>query len=381
MEIIKTIARLIRNCLYPPHPSDAAYEKAKEAYKKFQQSKSHLEKAIVSYEEAVEQRRPDHQELATTLVNLATATWNSYELSNRPEDKLDKVIALQEEALSLWKERNPKPEGYPVLLTNLGNAYMERYWKCEAKSAIENAIRIFQEAHDITPTDAKTHIMAAMRLGMAISTYCDHESQTDNRIDSAIEYLTKAYTLCAQHSYKSIMADCTYNLAGAHRTRFNLNQELRPGDRSSTINFYKITLQLIPPTILTALHLSATFLGPSSLDTRRKAGSRIWLMPNTTLHRRWAPSTPTTWTFSKRSSTSTPRPREEVVVQGVQEALLWMLDIPVPSGPGELDSPTLPPTSPMLSTSLRNHLRASPRRRRRRGCPWIHRWLGEDVLA
>ncbi|KAF8966638.1 hypothetical protein BDZ97DRAFT_622666 [Flammula alnicola] len=208
MGIIKAIARFFLSCLYSPDQSEAVFEQATSAYEQFLhptdpngvQLESHLNSAIALYREAVRLRRPNHPELGATLINLAAAIWSSYELSNKSQDKLNEVIELDKEALLLWKGRDPKPKDYPLLLTN---------------------------------------------LGMALLTGSNTESQASNKIDEAIDYLSAAYSLCDQCSYKSVTAKCVFHLASAHHTRF-VQGSHSDEDLDATIKFFKATLELVP---------------------------------------------------------------------------------------------------------------------------------------
>ena len=162
-------AKFLLQCFWPQDPTDAIYEQATGAYKKYLSSNSSqdLKFALDSFESVLIARRAaEHPQLALTLVNYATALWARYETTGRPEADLWRVIGLNKETLDIRSKITPRPNGYPIVLTNLGNAYFEAYCRNPNREIFQKAISIYQAVREDETCNAQICNTALARIGI-----------------------------------------------------------------------------------------------------------------------------------------------------------------------------------------------------------------------
>lgn len=228
-------AKFLLQCFWPQDPTDAIYEQATAAYKKYLSSNNSqdLQFALDNFESALTSRRAadaEHPQLAMTLVNYATALWARYETTGRPEADLQRVIDLNKEALNIWSKVTPRPNGYPIVLTNLGNAYFEAYCRNPNREIFQKAISAYQVAREDETCDAQIRNTALARIGIILWTRCDLE-KTNLQLDEGIDNLETALQNASGSSTNDNMlrALCLATLANAYDVRFqrfNQTQDL-----------------------------------------------------------------------------------------------------------------------------------------------------------
>lgn len=219
-------AKFLLQCFWPQDPTDADYEQATAAYKKYLSSNKSqdLKFALDHFESALTARRAadgSHPQLAVTLVNYATALWTRYETTGRPEADLRRVIDLNKEALGLWSKITPRPNGYPIVLTNLGNAYFEAYCRNPNREIFQKAISVYQAVREDEACNAQIRNTALARIGITLWTRCDRE-KTNLLLDEGIDNLETALQIASEPSTRDDMlrALCLANLANAYDVRF-----------------------------------------------------------------------------------------------------------------------------------------------------------------
>ena len=217
-------AKFLLQCFWPQDPTDSIYEQATGAYKKYLSSNSSqdLKFALDNFESVLTARRAaEHPQLPLTLVNYATALWARYETTGRPEADLQRVISLNEEALDIWSKTTPRPNGYPIVLTNLGNAYFEAYCRNPNHEIFPKAISAYQAVREDETCNAQIRNTALARIGITLWTQCDLE-KTNLRLDEGIDSLKTALQIASDSSTRDDMlrALCLASLANAYDVRF-----------------------------------------------------------------------------------------------------------------------------------------------------------------
>ncbi|KIM47147.1 hypothetical protein M413DRAFT_270404 [Hebeloma cylindrosporum] len=219
-------AKFLLRCFWPPDPTDAMYEQATAAYKKYLSSHNSrdLQFSLDNFESALIARRATdagHPQLAVTLVNYAAALWARYETTGRPEADLQQVVSLNKEALDIWSKVTPRPSGYPIVLTNLGNAYLEAYTRHRNRESFQKAISAYQAVQGDETCNPQIRNTALARLGITLWTRCDLE-KTSLRLDEGIDNLETALGIASESSTSdnTLRSLCLASLANAYDVRF-----------------------------------------------------------------------------------------------------------------------------------------------------------------
>ncbi|KAF9474434.1 hypothetical protein BDN70DRAFT_936656 [Pholiota conissans] len=253
-------------------PGDRAYEEGDKTYQEYKridpsqrsnpEAQALLASATNSYTFAVNYFRKHKGEmLGTALVSLASLKWDLYrsattQMGEKSSEKLEEIIKLDEEALTLWQARDPKPESYPSLLINLAGAYLERFPTRKECSDVQEALRLYRDACECTQKTSRSYIEATMQIGVTYWTwYCDPSNittRTVDQIDNALRYLMDAHDLC-RSAYPDIQCSCLYNLAWIYHHRFEKQRQIVPPNSSEdclsqAIHFYQSTLQIMSQT-------------------------------------------------------------------------------------------------------------------------------------
>ncbi|KAF8149924.1 hypothetical protein B0H34DRAFT_731754 [Crassisporium funariophilum] len=207
----------------PDHPSASSYNEGAVAHKQYFHTgdPNDLNSAITHYRHALALRGSGHDDLGAHLVNLAAALWIHYEQNGKPETELAEIISLNEEALRLWLDFHPKPKGSPILLTNLGNAYLDKYRKDMQSKSIDEAISHYESALNLSPPNSDMRKNALIMLGTALWVRCDLGNLKD-RLDDAITNLVEALNLCSEDVVKAV---CLFNLGNAYNTRYERGKQ------------------------------------------------------------------------------------------------------------------------------------------------------------
>jgi len=223
---LQKCAKVLLQCFWPQDPTDAIYEKATAAYQKYQSSNNpqDLKFALDNFEAVLAARRAadgEHPQLAVTLTNYAAALWAHYETTGRPEADLRRVISFNKEARDIWCKITPRPKGYPILLTNLGNAYFEAYCRDRNPDVFQKAIAAYEAVQDDETSNAQIRNTALARLGITLWTRCDLEKM-NRRLDEGIDNLEKALWVASNPPTNDniLRALCLASLANAYDVRF-----------------------------------------------------------------------------------------------------------------------------------------------------------------
>jgi tetratricopeptide (TPR) repeat protein len=222
-------------------PTDAIYEQATAAFKKYLSSNKSqdLQYSLDNFESALTARRAagaEHPQLAVTLINCANALWARYETAGCPTADLQRVINLNKEALDIWSKITPCPNGYPIVLVNLGNAYFEAYCRNPDREIFQKAISAYQAAREDERWNVHIRNMAQARIGITLCARCDLE-KTSLRLDEGIGNLERALQIASEvfASDNMLRALCLASLANAYDVRFQrFNQT---GDLISAIDY------------------------------------------------------------------------------------------------------------------------------------------------
>jgi len=221
-------AKYLLQLFWPLDPTETLYEQAMESYQKYQLSNNlqALQAALANFESALNARRAadaEHPQLAVTLINYASALWARYETTGRPDADLRQVIDYHEEALKIWNKLVPRPRGYPIVLTNLGNAYFEAYCSDRNGTIFQKAISTYKAVREDETFSAQIHKTALARMGITLCMRCYLE-KTDDRLDEGIEYLEEAlrFASASSTSDEKLRALCLANLANACEVRFQM---------------------------------------------------------------------------------------------------------------------------------------------------------------
>lgn len=210
--------------------------------------KTLLRRAIKFHKKAIKGLRDNNEpNLGMALFNLAAIEWHVYRYKIEIETpvevssprRLQDVITLSKEALTIWENHVPKPESYPTLLAILAAAYRERFMK--SASEAHQAIRHYEDVWNPTPEANRNHIGATMQMGI---TYLCLRPETDGQIESAIQSLTKARNLCENENDNDIRYICLYTLALVYHHRFEKQATPNNEDLTKAINFYRGMLDI-----------------------------------------------------------------------------------------------------------------------------------------
>ena len=241
----KGLAKAILEYFWPPDPTDGLYNQATTAYAEYQAFGKirDLETALTNFEATLNARRPvNHPQLAVTLINYAATLWTHYEVSGRPDTDLRRVIKLEEEALELWSRVSPRPSGYPILLTNLGNAYFDVYGRDRSQESFQKAVSSYKAVRDDESFSPDIHNMALARMGIALWTRCDFE-KTRDRLDEGIDNLEEALKFASSANDFPLKSLCLPSLANAYDVRFQ--QFKQDDDLSSAIEYSYAARQVL----------------------------------------------------------------------------------------------------------------------------------------
>ncbi|KIM47114.1 hypothetical protein M413DRAFT_440646 [Hebeloma cylindrosporum] len=243
----KGIAKAILDFFWPADPTDGVYNQATTAYAEYQASGKprDLQLALNKFEAALNARRvANHPQLAVTLINYAAALWAQYEVSGRPETDLWRVIVLEEEALGLWANVVPRPSGYPILLTNLGNAYFDAYLRDRSQESFDKAVsqyKAVQNDESFTPEIRNT---ALARTGIALWTRCDLDKTSSEGLEEGIDKLEDALKFASSTRDLALESLCLPSLANAYDVRFQRFKHAE--DLSSAIEYSHAARQILP---------------------------------------------------------------------------------------------------------------------------------------
>jgi tetratricopeptide (TPR) repeat protein len=241
----KGLAKAILEFFWPPDPTDGLYNQATTAYAEYQASGKlrDLQTALTNFEATLNARRPvNHPQLAVTLINYAATLWTHYEVSGRPDTDLWRVIELEEEALALWAKVLPRPSGYPILLTNLGNAYFDAYSRDRSKGSFQKAVSSYKAVRDDKSLAPDIHNMALARMGIALWTRCDLDKTRDG-LDEGIDNLEAALKFASSANDFPLKSLCLPSLANAYDVRFQ--QFKQDEDLSSAIEYSYAARQIL----------------------------------------------------------------------------------------------------------------------------------------
>ena len=238
---LRKVFRFILQCCWPPDPTNALYNQATDAFKNYQSSNlpQDLQFALDNFESALFARRAagaEHPQLAVTLINYATALWARYKTTGRPDADLRQVIALNEEARTIWDQTSPRPNGYPILLTNLGNAYLEAYCRDRTSEVFQKAISAYRTVREGETFGAQIRNVALARMGITLWTRCDLE-KTSIRLDEGIDNLEEALRIASESPMNDniLKALCLASLANAYDVRFQRFKQ--PEDLTNAIRY------------------------------------------------------------------------------------------------------------------------------------------------
>jgi len=242
----KNLAKAILEYFWPPDPTDALYNQATTAYAEYQASGKvgDLQTALTNFEATLNARRPvNHPQLAVTLINYAATLWTHYEVSGRPDTDLWRVIKLEEEALALWTDVLPRPSGYPILLTNLGNAYFDAYSRDRSQESFQKAVSSYKVVRDDKDFAPEIRNMALARMGIALWTRCDFD-KTKEGLDEGIDSLEEALKFASSADNFPLKSLCLPSLANAYDVRFQRFEQ--DEDLSSAIEYSYAARQVLP---------------------------------------------------------------------------------------------------------------------------------------
>jgi len=243
----KGIAKAILDYFWPADPTDGLYNQATTAYAEYQASGKprDLQLALTNFEAALSARRPiNHPQLAVTLINYAATLWAHYEVSGRPDTDLRRVIELEEEALALWANVVPRPSGYPILLTNLGNAYFDAYRRDRTQESFNKAVSQYKAVQNNENFPENVRNMAIARRGIALWTRCDLEKTSSVGLDEGIDKLEEALKFASSTDDASLKSLCLPSLANAYDIRFQRFKQ--DEDLSSAIEYSHAARQILP---------------------------------------------------------------------------------------------------------------------------------------
>ncbi|PPQ65343.1 hypothetical protein CVT26_000059 [Gymnopilus dilepis] len=244
-------------CCSSAPTSDELYEKAQAFFNEYQNTKSlhDLKKAIDNYREAlVARRKENNPDEGHILVNYATALWNRYERAPGSARELEEIIRLYEGADEEWSREREKPEGYPDLLLDLGNAYYTKSLVVieDAAVSLDKAIE-FLERLDLDSNarlPPETRVKGMVMLGTALNRRCTLHKMTD-RLDEAIDLLKRSSDSLARKEWTDGMPDnirflCLNNLATAYNVRYRYNKPQDPRDLDNAIEYSRRALAALP---------------------------------------------------------------------------------------------------------------------------------------
>lgn len=243
----KGIAKAILDYFWPPDPTDGLYNQATTAYAEYQASGKprDLQLALTKFEAALNARRPvNHPQLAVTLINYAATLWAHYEVSGRPDADLRRVIELEEEALALWATVLPRPSGYPILLTNLGNAYFDAYRRNRSQESFDKAVSQYKAVQDDASFPSDIRNTALARTGIAFWTRCDIDKTNSEGLDEGIDKLEEALKFASSANDISLNSLCLPSLANAYDVRFQRFKQEE--DLSSAIEYSHAARKILP---------------------------------------------------------------------------------------------------------------------------------------
>ncbi|KAF8966672.1 hypothetical protein BDZ97DRAFT_1807527 [Flammula alnicola] len=214
---LPTVKNLIRPILLLTNRSEVFHNEAKIAHIRYQSSgqSQYLETALGKYESALTSNRSKNRvQRASVLSDYAFALWTQYQRLGQPED-LNKMIVMQEEALELWDDADTMPEGYPLLILMLGNAYLASYRSTRSAVAFGKVFAFYKRVSEGDEDDLRNQ--ALLGMGIALWTRCDLE-QTSERLDDAIANLEAVLEFTANKmGYDTMRARCLIHLSSAYR--------------------------------------------------------------------------------------------------------------------------------------------------------------------
>ena len=241
---LQKCAKSLLQCFWPQDPTDAVYEKATAAYRKYESSNNpqDLKFALDNFDAVLAARRAaegEHPQLAMALTNYAAALWAHYETTGRPEAELRRVIGFNKEARDIWSKITPPPNGYPIVLTNLGNAYFEAYCRDRNPEVFQKAVAAYEAVRDDETSNGQIHNMALARLGITLWTRCDLEKM-DRRLDEGIDSLEKALGVASDPSTNdnTLRALCLASLANAYDVRFQRFKQAEDLENAIQYGYY-----------------------------------------------------------------------------------------------------------------------------------------------
>ncbi|KAF8966676.1 hypothetical protein BDZ97DRAFT_1807560 [Flammula alnicola] len=256
---LPTVKGLIRPILLLTNRSEVFHNEAKIAHIRYQSSgqAQYLETALEKYESALTSNRSKNRaQRASVLSDYAFALWTQYQRLGQPED-LNRMIAMQEEALELWDDANTMPEGYPLydcpgsyplLILMLGNVYLASYRSTRSAAAFRKVFALYKRVSEGEEDDFRNQ--ALLGMGIALWTRCDLE-QTSERLDDAIANLEAVLKFTANKtSYDTMRARCLIHLSSAYRLKYT-ESGLLVKDLSRAIQYgcthLQVPVEMKPP--------------------------------------------------------------------------------------------------------------------------------------
>ncbi|THU89246.1 hypothetical protein K435DRAFT_802872 [Dendrothele bispora CBS 962.96] len=172
-----------------------------------------IENAILVNQQAVDLTPDGHAAKAVHLTNLGNAFSDRFNHLHEPRD-IENAILVKQQAVDL------APDGHAAkaqLLTNLGNAFQSRFEHLGKLRDIENAILVKQQAFDLTPDDHALKAALLSSLGDAFHCRFQHLGKLED-IENAISAKKQAADLTLDaHAHKAAQL---YNLGMAFQSRF-----------------------------------------------------------------------------------------------------------------------------------------------------------------